>query len=64
MGNELWLAIGLMLILEGLGPMIIPEKWRKTLQEISLTSTSTLQRVGGCLVITGIVITYVMWPTS
>lgn len=64
MGNELWLAVGLLLILEGLGPMLIPEKWRNTLKEITLISSKTLRRVGGCFVITGIVISYAMWPMS
>ncbi len=29
MGKELWLAIGLVLVFEGLGPMLLPNKWRE-----------------------------------
>ncbi|MDD1781523.1 DUF2065 domain-containing protein [Enterovibrio sp. ZSDZ35] len=60
MGNELWLAIGLVLVVEGLGPMLVPQKWRAMVSEMSLLSDATLRRIGGCLVVAGAVIAYMM----
>jgi len=29
MNSTIWLALGLVLVLEGLGPMLFPQAWRK-----------------------------------
>ncbi|MDD1795862.1 DUF2065 domain-containing protein [Enterovibrio makurazakiensis] len=64
MGKELLLAIGLVLIVEGFGPMIVPKKWRNMVNEMSQLPDATLRRIGGCLVVAGIVIAYMMWPSK
>lgn len=64
MGKSIWLAIGLVLVVEGLGPMLVPQKWREMVKEMSLLPDSTLRRVGGCLVVAGAVIAYMMWPAK
>ncbi|WP_325891023.1 DUF2065 domain-containing protein [Grimontia sp. NTOU-MAR1] len=64
MGSELWLAMGLVLVVEGLGPMLVPKKWRKMVSEMSLLPDATLRRIGGCLVVAGAVIAYMMWPSK
>ncbi|WP_028023437.1 DUF2065 domain-containing protein [Enterovibrio calviensis] len=64
MGKELLLAIGLVLIVEGFGPMLIPNKWRNMVNEMSQLPDTTLRRIGGCLVVAGIVIAYMMWPSK
>ncbi|WP_087024497.1 DUF2065 domain-containing protein [Thaumasiovibrio subtropicus] len=53
-----WIAIGLVLILEGLGPMLAPRGWRAMMAEISRFDNNQLRRVGGCLVVAGLVIVY------
>jgi uncharacterized protein YjeT (DUF2065 family) len=49
-------AFGLVLILEGLGPLLFPNKWQKYLLELSTQKQNVLRRLGGCLVTTGVVL--------
>ena len=58
MSNSIWLAIGLVLIVEGLGPLVVPRGWRNMVAELSQQSDSQLRRIGGCLVVAGVVIAY------
>ncbi|UAB70080.1 DUF2065 domain-containing protein [Vibrio sp. SCSIO 43132] len=59
MSDSLWLALGLVLILEGLGPLVAPKGWRNMIQELSSQPDNQLRRIGGCLVVAGAVIAYV-----
>ena len=49
-------AIGLVLIVEGLGPLLFPNKWQKYLLELSTQKQNVLRRLGGSLVTAGIVL--------
>ncbi|GLT16345.1 hypothetical protein GCM10007938_01210 [Vibrio zhanjiangensis] len=59
MSNSLWLAMGLVLIVEGLGPLIAPSGWRNMVRQLSEQQDNQLRRIGGCLVVAGVVIAYV-----
>ena len=50
------LAIGVVLVFEGLAPLLIPTQWKKILASISEQSPQSLQRLGGCLVTAGVVL--------
>ncbi|MCL1077454.1 DUF2065 domain-containing protein [Parashewanella spongiae] len=50
------LALGLMLIFEGFGPLLIPKRWKKVLASFSEQSPQAMQRLGGCLVTAGLVL--------
>ncbi|PIW58744.1 DUF2065 domain-containing protein [Shewanella sp. CG12_big_fil_rev_8_21_14_0_65_47_15] len=50
------LAIALVLILEGVGPLLFPNKWRRYLNELSNQDQQVLRRIGGALVTAGAVI--------
>ncbi|WP_368873035.1 DUF2065 domain-containing protein [Shewanella algae] len=52
----LLMALGLVLILEGVGPLLIPNRWRRYLLEVASQPTAIMQRLGGVLVVAGIVI--------
>ncbi|MDN2480097.1 DUF2065 domain-containing protein [Vibrio agarivorans] len=52
------LAMGIFLILEGLGPLLVPNGWRKMLLEIISQPENQLRRIGGCLVVSGLVMVY------
>lgn len=56
MAESLFLALGIVLIVEGLGPMIAPNGWRQMVAQLSQQPDNQLRRFGGCLVVAGIVI--------
>ncbi|QUJ67700.1 DUF2065 domain-containing protein [Photobacterium sp. GJ3] len=56
-----WLAFGLVLILEGLGPLLAPRGWREMVRQLSQQDDVNLRRIGGCLVVAGVVIAYIMY---
>ncbi|ELR8728681.1 DUF2065 domain-containing protein [Vibrio vulnificus] len=60
MSNSLWLALGLVLIVEGLGPLLAPRGWRNMVAQLSEQPDHQLRRIGGCLVVAGAVIAYMM----
>ncbi|CAE6918559.1 DUF2065 domain-containing protein [Vibrio sp. B1FLJ16] len=60
MSESIWLAIGLVLIVEGIGPLIAPNGWRAMVSQLSEQPDNQLRRIGGCLVVAGIVITIMM----
>ncbi|WP_277208223.1 DUF2065 domain-containing protein [Vibrio misgurnus] len=59
MSQTLWVALGLVLIVEGLGPLLAPRGWRQMVAQLSLQSDHQLRRIGGCLAVAGTVIAYV-----
>ncbi|EOX1815022.1 DUF2065 domain-containing protein [Vibrio cholerae] len=59
MSQTLWIALGLVLIVEGLGPLFAPRGWRQMVVQLSLQPDNQLRRIGGCLVVAGAVIAYV-----
>ncbi|HFQ5065689.1 TPA: DUF2065 domain-containing protein [Vibrio vulnificus] len=60
MSNSLWVAFGLVLIVEGLGPLLAPRGWRNMVAQLSQQPDNQLRRIGGCLVVAGAVIAYMM----
>ncbi|ENM5894927.1 DUF2065 domain-containing protein [Vibrio mimicus] len=59
MSHTLWVALGLVLIAEGLGPLLAPRGWRQMVSQLSQQPDNQLRRIGGCLVVAGAVIAYV-----
>lgn len=59
MSQTLWVALGLVLIVEGLGPLLAPKGWRQLVAQLSQQPDNQLRRMGGCLVVAGMVIAYV-----
>ncbi|CAM4041102.1 DUF2065 domain-containing protein [Vibrio neonatus] len=60
MSQGIWIAIGLVLVLEGLGPLLAPNAWRKMMVQMSQQPDNQLRRLGGCLVVAGAVITFML----
>lgn len=60
MKQTLWTAISLILVIEGLGPMLFPDVWRKIINGIIKLSNRLLRRYGGSLVVSGIVIYFMI----
>ena len=61
MSESFWLAVGFVLFIEGLGPLLVPQQWRQMLQEISQQHDGHLRRYGGALVVAGAVIIAMLW---
>ncbi|VGK80742.1 inner membrane protein YjeT [Klebsiella pneumoniae] len=60
MNSTIWLALALVLVLEGLGPLLYPRAWRKMVASLSQLPDNLLRRFGGGLVVAGIVIYYML----
>ncbi|UDG79514.1 DUF2065 domain-containing protein [Candidatus Steffania adelgidicola] len=60
MNPTIWMVIGLMLVLEGLGPMLFPAVWRKMISALATLPDTLLRRFGGGLVVAGCVIYYML----
>ncbi|CRY56218.1 MULTISPECIES: DUF2065 domain-containing protein [Yersinia] len=60
MNSTILLALALVLVLEGLGPMLYPNTWRKMIQSMTQLPDTTLRRFGGGLVVAGVVIYYML----
>lgn len=63
MNATIWLALALVLVLEGLGPMLYPRAWRRVIATVSQMPDSILRRFGGGLVVAGVVIYYMLRKT-
>lgn len=53
-----WLlpALALVLIIEGLGPLLFPNKWRRYLLQVSQQPSNQLRQIGGVLVVFGAIL--------
>jgi|TARA_R110002126_G_scaffold102437_2_gene234502 uncharacterized protein YjeT (DUF2065 family) len=51
----LWPALAIVLIVEGIGPLLFPTRWRLYLLQISQMPTNQLRQTGGVLVVIGVV---------
>lgn len=58
MADYWWAVLGLVLIIEGLGPLLFPNKWRSYLQKIAEQPTAQMQQLGGILVIAGVLLLF------
>ncbi len=55
MWDAIWLAVGLVFILEGVGPLLFPNRWANYIQQIAAEGPTVLRRIGGVLVVIGVV---------
>ncbi|MBK4785299.1 MAG: DUF2065 domain-containing protein [Pantoea sp. Pent] len=62
MNTTVWMALALVLVLEGLGPMLLPRLWRRMILAMTQLPDRILHRFGCGLVVAGVVI-YAMLST-
>nr|WP_024965898.1 DUF2065 family protein [Pantoea sp. IMH] len=60
MNATIWMALALVLVLEGLGPMLLPRIWRRMILSMAQLPDTLLRRFGGGLVVAGGVIYYMV----
>ncbi len=56
--DSILLAICFVLVVEGLMPLIIPDKWKQFLMQMALQPSESLRRMGGVLVVIGAISAY------
>lgn len=54
-GEVIFMGIAMVLIVEGIGPMLFTNKWQGFLQQIAQQPAAQLRTMGGVLVIIGVV---------
>jgi len=54
-GEIILMALAMLLIIEGVGPMLFANKWQKFLLQISQQPVNQLRSMGGVLVTIGVV---------
>ena len=60
MWHELWIALALLLIVEGVFPFLSPDGLRKTLVAIHRLSDSQLRFAGLTIMLLGVVLLYII----
>ncbi len=58
MVGSLLIACALVLVLEGLGPMLFPSKWKRYIIQLATLPAEQLRTVGGVMVTIGLVSLY------
>ncbi len=53
MWEQLWIAFAMVLIIEGLGPLLFPNKWRNYIVQLTQLPLGHLRQLGGILVVVG-----------
>ncbi|MCL2914422.1 DUF2065 domain-containing protein [Shewanella corallii] len=54
---EVWmLALALVLLIEGAGPLFFPKKWQAYMSELAKSDQNLIRRIGGSLVTAGVVL--------
>jgi len=54
----LWMALGLMLVLEGITPFLFPSAWRETLRKLALLQDGQLRFLGLVFMLSGLLLIY------
>ena len=55
-GNTFWLALALVLVIEGLFPFLSPSGWRRMFQQILLLHDGQVRFFGLCSILVGVVL--------
>ncbi|MDC8832185.1 DUF2065 domain-containing protein [Alteromonas gilva] len=58
MPDWLWVSLAIVLIIEGAGPLLMPNRWQRYLTQLAQTNPNQIRRIGGALVITGLICLY------
>ncbi|WJV53408.1 DUF2065 domain-containing protein [Prodigiosinella aquatilis] len=60
MNATIWLSLSLVLVVEGLGPLLFPRIWRRMILSMVQLPDNILRRFGGGIVVAGCVIYYML----
>jgi uncharacterized protein len=60
-GNSVWLALALVLVLEGLMPFLSPTGWRRMFEQVLKMNDGQIRFFGLCSVVLGLVGIALFW---
>jgi len=55
LGNTILIAFSLVLVIEGIGPMLFPKRWKSYIYQIATQPNEQLRTIGGVMVTIGVV---------
>ncbi|MFA3791587.1 DUF2065 domain-containing protein [Aliiglaciecola sp. SL4] len=55
MGTTIFIAFSIVLLIEGIGPMLFPRRWKSYIYQIASQPSEQLRTIGGVMVIIGAV---------
>ncbi len=55
MWDDLWRALALVLVIEGMGPFLAPRRWRVTMMRMAHVNERTLRTIGLVSMLLGLV---------
>lgn len=58
--TSILMGLGLLLLFEGLGPLLMPKAWQQMLRLLSEQPPEQLRRIGGSLVVAGALILWML----
>jgi len=62
MGDFLWGALALMLVIEGVLPFLSPSMWRQVFERAIRLSDGQIRFIGLSSMIAGLAALYLLWP--
>ena len=60
-GDTIWLAVALVLVIEGLYPFVSPEGWRRMFAQLLLLTDGQIRFFGMCSILGGLLL---IWLTG
>ncbi|MDH5184901.1 MAG: DUF2065 domain-containing protein [Gammaproteobacteria bacterium] len=60
MWQELWVALALVMVIEGLIPFINPKGYRRMVMMMSIMDDKSLRRTGFVIMVTGAILVYLL----
>ena len=59
-GDAVWLALGLLLVIEGLFPFVSPAGWRRMFQQLLQLHDGQIRFFGLCSIVGGLVLIWLL----
>ncbi|WJG09074.1 DUF2065 domain-containing protein [Aliiglaciecola sp. LCG003] len=61
-GQTLLVALAMVFVIEGIGPMLFPNSWKNYLSQVASQPSEQLRTIGGAMVTIGLVALFFLLP--
>jgi len=58
--QHLWIALSLVLVIEGIVPFLYPSRWRRLVAQIAMMDDRTMRIIGLCSMLIGLGLLYLV----